>query len=87
MIIVLSLLVRRSQLRLGIQWGESQEEESLHQVGAVGTILSDAQHNSITIQLLFSEFEKRKERLLAGFVCESLGQGHVQNVVIVIQNL
>lgn len=87
MIIVLSLLMRWCQGRLGIQWGKSQEEESFHQVGAVGTILADAQHDAVAIQLLFSEFEKRQERLLAGFMCECLGQGHVQDVVVVIQNL
>lgn len=87
MIIVLSLLLWGSQSGLGIQWGESQEHESLHQVGTVGAILTDAQHDAIAVQLLFSELEKRKERLLAGFVCQRFRENHVQDVVVMIQDL
>lgn len=87
MIIILSLLLRWSQSGLGVQWGESQEHESFHQVGTVGAILADAQHNAIAVQLLFSELEKRKERLLAGFVCQCFWENHVQDVVVMIQDL
>lgn len=87
MVIILSLLLWWSQRRFGVQWGEAQEHESLHQVGAIGTILADAQHNAIAVQSLFGEFQKRQERLLAGFVRQRFGQGHVQDVVVVIQDL
>lgn len=87
MVVVLTLLMRWSQWRLGIQWGEAQEEESFHQVGAVGTILADAKHNAIAVQLLFSELEKRQERLLAGFVRQCFGEGHIQDVIVMVQDL
>jgi len=86
MIVVLSLLMWGCKWWLRTQWGEAQEHESLHQVSAVGTILADAQHNAIAVQLLFGEFQKRQERLLAGFVCQCLGQCHVQDVIVVIQD-
>lgn len=70
-----------------VQGREAQEHESFHQVCTIGTILADAQHNAVAIELLFGEFQKRQERLLAGFVCQSLGQSNVQDVVVVIQDL
>lgn len=87
MIVVGALLLWWSHWRLGIQWGESQEEESFHQVSAVGTILADAQHNAIAVQLLFGEFQKRKERLLAGLVRQSLRESNIQDVVLMVQDL
>lgn len=87
MVVVVSLLLWRSHRRVGVKRGEAQEQESFHQISAVGTILADAQNNAIAIQLLFGELQKRQERLLAGFVCQCLRQGHVQDVVVVIQNL
>jgi len=86
MVIVLSLLLWWCQRGFGVQWGEAQEHESFHQVGAIGTILADAQHNAVAIQSLFGELQKRKERLLAGFVRQRFWQGHVQDVVVVIQD-
>lgn len=87
MIVVLALLVGRGQRWLGIQWGESQEHESFHQVGAIGTIFTDAQDNAIAVQFLFGEFQKRQERLLAGLVRQCLGQSDIQDVVVMIQDL
>lgn len=87
MIVVLTLLVRRGHRRLGIQWGKSQEQESFYQIGSIGTILANAQHDAVAIQLLLGELQKRQERLLAGLVRQCLGQSHVQNVVVVIQDL
>lgn len=87
MIVVLALLMGRGQWGLGVQWGEAQEQKSFHQVGAVGAVLADAQHNTIAIQLLFGELQKRQERLLAGLVRQRFGQGHVQDVAVVIQDL
>lgn len=87
MVVVRSLLLWWSQWRLGVQWGETQEEESFHQVGAVLTVLSNTKHNTIAVQLLFGEFQKRKERLFACFVRQRLRESHIQDVVVVVQDL
>lgn len=86
-IIILTLLMRWSQRRFGVQRGEAQEHESFHQVSAVGTLFLHAKHNAVAVQLLFGELQKRQERLLAGFVRQRLRQSHIQDVVVMVQDL
>jgi len=77
MIVVLTLSHWWSQRGLGAQWGEAQEQEGLHQISSVGAILANAQNNTVAIQLLLGELQERKERLLAGFVRQCLGQSDI----------
>lgn len=60
-IVVLTMLLWWRQWRLWIEWSESEKHEGLHQVCTVGTILTNAQDNTIAVQLLFGELEKREE--------------------------
>jgi len=86
MIVVLTLLMGWCHRWFGIQWGKSQEQEGLHQVGSIGTILANAQYNAVAIQFLFCKLQERQEWLLAGLVRQCLGQSHIQDVVVVIQD-
>lgn len=86
-IVVLSMLLWWRQWRLWIEWSESEKHEGLHQVCTVGTILTNAQDNTIAVQLLFGELEKREEWLLAGLVCQCFRQDNIKDVVVVVKNL
>lgn len=86
MFVVAAFHLGRCQWRFGIEWRESQEEESFGQILTVRSVLADAQNDAVAFQLLFCKLQKREERLFARLVSELLGQRHVQHVGVVVQN-
>jgi hypothetical protein len=66
---------------------KAQEQEGLAQLCTIWAIFADAQDDTVTVQFLLGEFQEGEEGLLGRFLGHLAGQGHVQDVVVVVQDL
>lgn len=73
--------MRRGQRCFGADRLETDKREGAHQVRAIEAVLSDAQDNAVTLELLLGKLQQRDERVLRSLVRHGRRQVHVQDVI------